>query len=99
MKSVIVTALLAFLASGSAFAATQQEKMRTCNAEAKSKSLKGDERRAFMSQCLAVTPEEKQERLAAREKAKTCSAEAKTKSLKGEERKQFIAECTAAGKA
>lgn len=96
MKTLILTALVAVLSSGSAFAATQQEKMRSCNTEAKSKSLKGDERRAFMSQCLTLTPEEKQERLAQREKAKTCAAEAKTKSLKGEERKQFIAECTAA---
>jgi hypothetical protein len=31
---------------------SQQEKMKTCNAEAKSKDLHGDERRAFMSTCL-----------------------------------------------
>jgi psiF repeat len=30
----------------------QQNRMKTCNAEAKAKSLKGDERKAFMSQCL-----------------------------------------------
>ena len=30
----------------------QQEKMKTCNAEAKVKDLHGDERRAFMSTCL-----------------------------------------------
>jgi len=30
----------------------QYEKMRTCNAEAKAKALKGDERKAFMSDCL-----------------------------------------------
>ena len=30
----------------------QQEKMKTCNAEAKLKDLHGDERRAFMSTCL-----------------------------------------------
>jgi hypothetical protein len=29
-----------------------QNKMRTCNEEAKKKELKGDERRAFMSSCL-----------------------------------------------
>jgi len=32
--------------------AAQQDRMRRCNAEAKEKSLKGDERRAFMSACL-----------------------------------------------
>ena len=30
----------------------QQNKMKTCNAEAGRKALKGDERRAFMSTCL-----------------------------------------------
>ena len=31
---------------------TQQEKMKTCNADAKAKSLKGADRKAFMSTCL-----------------------------------------------
>ncbi len=31
---------------------TQQGKMKTCNAEAKAKSLKGPERKSFMSECL-----------------------------------------------
>ena len=31
---------------------SQQDKMRTCNAEAGRKELKGDERRSFMSSCL-----------------------------------------------
>ena len=77
-------------------AATQQEKMKSCNAEARTKALKGDERRTFMSGCLAVSPEEKQARLAQREKAKTCTAEAKGKGLKGEEKKTFLTQCVAA---
>ena len=31
---------------------SQQNRMKTCNADAKAKSLKGDERKAFMSSCL-----------------------------------------------
>jgi hypothetical protein len=31
---------------------TQQEKMKSCNADAKAKNLKGDERKKFMSSCL-----------------------------------------------
>jgi hypothetical protein len=31
---------------------SQQNRMKTCNADAKAKSLKGDERKAFMSDCL-----------------------------------------------
>jgi len=30
----------------------QQEKMKTCNADAKTKALKGAERKAFMKECL-----------------------------------------------
>jgi len=32
---------------------SQQEKMKTCNADASSKGLKGDERKTFMKSCLS----------------------------------------------
>lgn len=35
-----------------AIASAQQDKMKACNAEAKTKELKGDERKKFMSACL-----------------------------------------------
>lgn len=35
-----------------AAASAQQDKMKACNAEAKTKELKGDERKKFMSACL-----------------------------------------------
>lgn len=35
-----------------AAASTQQDKMKACNADAKTKELKGDERKKFMSTCL-----------------------------------------------
>ena len=31
----------------------QQSKMATCNADPKAKTLKGDERKAFMKECLS----------------------------------------------
>ena len=31
---------------------SQQERMKNCNAEAKKKNLRGEERRSFMSSCL-----------------------------------------------
>ena len=34
----------------------QTEKMKACNAEAKAKALKGDERKAFMKGCLSAKP-------------------------------------------
>ena len=36
----------------SAAQAAQQQKMKDCNAQATAKSLKGDERKKFMSECL-----------------------------------------------
>ena len=39
-------------ASAVAAPVTQQEKMKSCNADAATKGLKGDERRAFMKTCL-----------------------------------------------
>lgn len=34
----------------------QQVRMETCNAQAKEKTLKGDERKAFMKECLSNKP-------------------------------------------
>lgn len=39
-------------AASAAAPATQQDKMKSCNADAKTKALKGDERKKFMSSCL-----------------------------------------------
>ena len=35
---------------------TQQDKMKTCNADAKTKALAGDARKAFMKTCLSNKP-------------------------------------------
>ena len=37
----------------SAKKASQQEKMKACNADPKAKAAKGDERKAFMKECLS----------------------------------------------
>ncbi|MEO8039239.1 MAG: PsiF family protein [Betaproteobacteria bacterium] len=95
MKLVVTAIALSLAVSAPAFAKPQQEKMKLCSTEAKTRSLKGDDRRAFMSQCLAATAEEKQARQAQLEKSKACVAEAKSKALKGEARKKFVNECSA----
>ena len=61
----------------------QQERMKTCNAKAEGK--KGDERKAFMSDCLS------NEKKASDNKMATCNT--KSKGLKGEEHKKFMSEC------
>ncbi len=40
------------LRGGAGMPMTQQEKMKKCNADASAKSLKGDDRKTFMSECL-----------------------------------------------
>lgn len=53
-KLIALTCLgLAVAVSAPAFAGSQQEKMKGCNVEAKTKALKGDERKAFMKKCLS----------------------------------------------
>ncbi|HET6599077.1 MAG TPA: PsiF family protein [Burkholderiaceae bacterium] len=61
----------------------QQTKMATCNKEAAGK--KGDERKAFMKQCLSA------KKVSQQSKMKTCNVEAAGK--KGDERKAFMKEC------
>jgi hypothetical protein len=73
---------------------TQQNKMKTCNAEAGKKDLKGDERKAFMKTCLSAKAEAPADgKTAQQNKMKTCNADAKTKDLKGDERKAFMSSC------
>ena len=93
MKQLLSLAALGMaLALGSAHAAEekaptkQQTKMATCNKEAT--GMKGDERKAFMKNCLSNKPE-----AAATQQTnmKTCNAEAAGK--KGAERKTFMSEC------
>lgn len=81
-------------------ATPQQEKMKACNAEAKGK--KGDERKAFMKECLGAKPAGAQPagaaggKAAQQEKMKACNAQAKGK--KGDERKAFMKECLSGDK-
>lgn len=61
----------------------QQSKMGTCNKEAGDK--KGDERKAFMKECLSAKKATQQDKM------KSCNADAKGKT--GDERKAFMKEC------
>ncbi|MFK3705217.1 phosphate starvation-inducible protein PsiF [Klebsiella sp. NPDC088457] len=73
----------------------QQQKMTICNKEASSKSLKGDERKTFMSQCLkkdapaqegkGLTPQQ--------QKMRECNGQATQQSLKGDDRQKFMSSC------
>jgi hypothetical protein len=77
----------------------QREKMTSCNQEAGGKSLKGDERKAFMKECLSSgnkTPSAEKPAKRAKqdkEKAKACKQEAKEKGLKGDASKAYVSDC------
>ncbi len=95
MKKLIAAVLLALpVVLNPVLAATeQQNKMGMCNKEAGDK--KGDERKAFMKECLSSKPKVSEAQKAQQEKMKTCNAEAKDK--KGDERKKFMSECLKKG--
>jgi psiF repeat-containing protein len=75
----------------------QQDKMKSCNAQASKKGMKGDERKAFMSDCLkADSKGASPAQTAQQEKMKSCNAQASKKGMKGEERKAFMSDCLSA---
>ncbi|RMM34070.1 Phosphate starvation-inducible protein PsiF [Pseudomonas coronafaciens pv. zizaniae] len=83
--------LVGLMCSAQGFAATtQQNKMTTCNADASARSLKGDERKTFMSTCLKAAPAPAATQ---QEKMKTCNATASAEALKGDARKSFMSDC------
>ncbi|MCP3721549.1 PsiF family protein [Paraburkholderia sp. CNPSo 3272] len=99
MQSVIAAIVLGGVLAAPAFAQTaapasapaansQQNKMKACNAQAGEK--KGDDRKAFMKQCLsaagAPAPTMTQQ-----ERMKACNAQAGDK--KGDDRKAFMKTC------
>jgi ABC-type transporter MlaC component len=86
--------MIGLLLCAQGFAATaQQNKMTTCNADATAKSLKGDERKAFMSTCLKAAPAAAATPSTPQERMKSCNADATTNALKGDERKAFMSTC------
>jgi hypothetical protein len=72
---------------------SQQEKMKECNADAKSKGLSGADRKSFMSSCLSSKGVSQEDINKQQQKMKTCNADAKTKGLSGDDRKAFMKSC------
>jgi hypothetical protein len=87
MKKLLALTLIgAFAAVATpAFAAenAQQERMKSCNAKAADK--KGDDRKAFMKDCLSTEKKASDNRMA--------SCNTKSKGMKADERKKFMSDC------
>ena len=96
MKTVLTAVFTAALLATTAHAAdptpaqkAQQMRMTQCNKDAEGKT--GDDRKAFMSECLSAKKETQQNKM------KTCNDAAGEK--KGDDRKAFMKECLSAKKA
>ena len=87
--------MMGLLMCSQGFAATaQQNKMPTCNAEATTKTRKGDDRKAFMKTCLSAPAANDAKTLTPQQqKMKDCNASAKTQALAGDARKTFVSTC------
>lgn len=82
---------LSLLATPLVFGANaQQEKMKTCNADATAKNLSGDARKDFMKTCLSG---DSKELTAQQQKMSTCSKDAAGQHLTGDDRKKFMSSC------
>ncbi|MBI3350600.1 MAG: hypothetical protein HY020_25815 [Burkholderiales bacterium] len=90
MKRFAILLACAAVAFG-AQATPQQDKMKTCNAEAKEKDKKGDDRKAFMKECLAAKPAV----AAAAPASPVCEKSAADKKLHGAAAKSHIKKCMA----
>ena len=90
MKRMLVLAAAALLACGGAYAAenAQQNKMKTCQAEAGAKKLEGQARQDYVNNCLKAKPAK-----ASDSKSKMAECNAKTKGLSKEEANKVRAEC------
>lgn len=92
MKKILMLTTLC-LAMAAGFAVRAESKMGQCHKDAKAKSLSGDERKAFMKECLSAkgAAAEAPKASTQQEKMKACNAEAK--GLKGDARKEKMSEC------
>ncbi|MDR3387917.1 MAG: PsiF family protein [Rudaea sp.] len=105
-SSLITLILSAVIGATSAFAADpapaktltpQQQKMKDCNAQATGKT--GDERKAFMSQCLkggdvtAAPAAPAAAPITQQQKMKNCNVNAGNQHLAGDARKTYMSTC------
>ncbi len=85
------------LTTGYAVAAnTQQEKMKSCNAEVTAQRAQRQRSESVHEDLLSAGGESSQPKNAQQEKMKTCNADANAQNLKGADRKAFMKSCLSA---
>ncbi|WP_179403994.1 PsiF family protein [Burkholderia guangdongensis] len=89
IQSLVAALLVGGMLASPAFAqSSQQDKMKACNAQAAGK--KGDDRKAFMKDCLSAKPAA-DKKMSQQDKMKACNTQATGK--KGDDRKAFMKSC------
>lgn len=71
--------------------AAQQERMKSCNANASGRTLKGDARQTYMSACLSGKSDQPT-------MMKVCNAQAGQDKLAGDARKSYMSSCLKSAK-
>lgn len=93
---ILTTALVSLGFAMQAPAANQQqERMKSCNSQAKAQTLSGAERQDFMKRCLSGQDAAASEKglNSQQRKMKSCNAEASLHGLKGTARTSFMSTC------
>ena len=96
LSALFVASALALCSIGAQADNSQQDKMKSCNADATAKSLTGDDRKAFMKTCLSAKPAAASSTATGnsqQQKMKTCNADATSQKLTGDARKSFMKTC------
>ncbi len=90
MKYGISLPLFLLLCGNSAWAVTQQDKMRGCHFEAGKSALQGEERKQFLSKCLK---KEHKLKTATLKKLEGCHQQADGKKLEDKQHSRFVSSC------
>ncbi|HEY6482676.1 MAG TPA: PsiF family protein [Steroidobacteraceae bacterium] len=92
--AVIVSSAILLMSLSAHADNSQQDRMKDCNAQAKSQSLSGDARKSFMKTCLSGQSAAAEPKLNSQQlKMKQCNADAKAKGLSGDARKSYMSSC------
>jgi hypothetical protein len=92
LACVSIVLAAAVMSTGAFAANSQQDRMKHCNASAKSANLSGDARKDYMSKCLSGDTADASAN-SQQQKMKTCNADAGKQQLKGDDRKKFMSSC------
>src|ERR1700737_4365456 len=89
----VVFTALALLSMSVQGQTAQQDKMKTCNAQAKTQSLSGDARKSFMKSCLSTEAAAGPKLNSQQQTMKQCNADAKAKGLSSTDRTKLMSSC------